>query len=526
MRWNPAHTTLCAALCAALLAGCGGAPTRGEGNGDEAAGGTPARAEDAMPAPVSIVTLPSADSQTVSFSFTFRGGSADDPAGKAGLTAMTVAMLAESGTERRAYADLLEALFPMAASVDWSVDRDLAALTGRVHADHLDAYYALLREVLLTPRLDAQSFDRLKQKADASLTLSLRTQDDEELGKAVLQAAIYEGHPYEHPPVGTESGLAAITLEDVKTQRARVFCRERLTVGLAGAIPAGFAERVRADLAGLPSCTARPKALPTVPAIDANRAWIVEKPTAESTAISIGYPIDINRDHPDYAALYLVTSWLGQHRNSLSHLFKKIREERGLNYGDYAYVEWWPYGGRTTIPPVNAVRRQQFFSIWIRPVPHEARHFALRAAVREVDRLVRQGLSKEEFEDIRRFISAYVAFYTMTEERRLGYAMDDHFLGLERPSLDVLREVWPRLTLEQVNAALRRHLRADRWEIAIITKDADALAKALVEDTPSPITYASPKSDAILAEDKEIERFPIVVTPANVRIVPYETLFR
>jgi zinc protease len=512
---------LLVALLVAALVGCGGAQTTGAGPE-----GAPSEEVAVKTGETPVVALANPDSKTVSFSFAFRGGSTDDPEGREGLTALTAAMIAESGTERLTYPQLLDALFPLAARVDWSVGRDLAAFTGRVHVDHLERYYALLREVVLQPRLDEGSFERLRQKALANLTLALRTQDDEELGKAVLQAAIYAGHPYEHPEVGTEGGLKAMTLDDVKAQRSRVFCRERLTIGLAGAAPDGFAEKVRADLAALPRCTTLPRPLPAVPAAKATRVTIVSKPTADSTAISFGYPIDVNRDHPDYAALYLVTSWLGQHRNSVSHLFKKIREERGLNYGDYAYIEWWPYGGLTTLPPVNYPRRQQFFHVWLRPVPHETRLFALRAAVRELDRLAREGLSREDFEDIRRFIASYVSFYTITEERRLGYAIDDHFLGLGKPSLDALRAAWPKLTLEDVNAAVRRHLRADRLEVAVITNDAESLAAAMVAGDPSPITYASEKSTAILAEDEEIARFPIPVGAGDVTIVPYDQLFR
>jgi len=518
-----------APLVAALL-GCGATQTSGAGGGIPAEEGVVEQAAetppDARERAVPVVTLPNADSNTVSFSFAFRAGSTDDPRGREGLTALTAALVAESGTERLSYPQLLGALFPLAARVDGSVGRDLSAFTGRVHVDHLERYYELLREVVLRPRLDPASFERLRQKALAELTLALRTQDDEELGKAVLQAAIYEGHPYAHPEVGTETGLNAITLDDVKAHRARVFCRERLTIGLAGAIPDGFAEKVRADLAALPSCTALPKPLPKVAPPRATRVTIVAKPTADSTAISFGYPIDVNRDHPDYAALYLVASWLGQHRNSVSHLFKKIREERGLNYGDYAYIEWWPHGGLTTLPPVNHPRRQQFFSVWLRPVPHETRLFTLRAAVRELDRLVAEGLSTQDFEDIRRFVTSYVAFYTMTEERRLGYAIDDHFLGLERPSLESLRAAWAKLTLADVNAAIRRHLHADRLHVAVVTDDANALAAALVAGEPSPITYASEKPAAVLAEDEDIARFPLPVQTGDITILPCEQLFR
>jgi hypothetical protein len=39
---------------------------------------------------------------------------------------------------------------------------------------------------------------------------------------------------------------------------------------------------------------------------------------------------------------------------------------RGLNYGDYSYIEEFPDGGELNMPPVNVPRRIQLFEIWIR----------------------------------------------------------------------------------------------------------------------------------------------------------------
>ena len=81
------------------------------------------------------------------------------------------------------------------------------------------------------------------------------------------------------------------------------------------------------------------------------------------------------------------------------------------------------------------------------------------------------------------------------------------------------------VTLAEVNAAMKRYLQADNLQIVIVTRDAKALAEALVHNTPSPITYPSPKPPAILAEDRLISSFPLKIRPENVKIVPVEKLF-
>ena len=63
---------------------------------------------------------------------------------------------------------------------------------------------------------------------------------------------------------------------------------------------------------------------------------------------------------------------------------------RGLNYGDYAYIEAFPRGMFQFFPEPNIARRAQVFEIWIRPVVPENAHMALRIALYELDKLDRR----------------------------------------------------------------------------------------------------------------------------------------
>src|SRR6202040_2096714 len=87
-----------------------------------------------------------------------------------------------------------------------------------------------------------------------------------------------------------------------------------------------------------------------------------------SVAFSLGFPIGLTRTHPDYAAMLLVSSYLGQHRMSSGVLYQRMRELRGLNYGDYAYIEYFPRGMFLSEPQPNLARHTQIFQVWIRPV--------------------------------------------------------------------------------------------------------------------------------------------------------------
>jgi zinc protease len=298
-----------------------------------------------------------------------------------------------------------------------------------------------------------------------------------------------------------------------------------VVIGLGGAYEEGLRDRLMADLGRLPEGaeTEPPEVRPAK--IQGRQVVLVEKP-GQSTAISFGHPIDVHRGSKEFYALWLANSWLGEHRNSVSHLFQVIREARGMNYGDYSYIEAFPQGGFRSMPPTGVGRRQQLFEVWIRPVPDEQAVFALRAALREVERLIDNGLSQEQFDEHRRFLKKYVVQFAKTTSVRLGYALDDRFYGIEEGHLTRFRRMMDELTLDDVNTAIRRHLQTDDLVIAMVTADAEAMKRALVSGERSPIDYGEiEKPAAILEEDKVIEVYPLRIRESDVAIIPVDEMF-
>jgi zinc protease len=378
-------------------------------------------------------------------------------------------------------------------------------------------------DAVLAPAFKQEDLDRLKSRTLNLLETTLRFSSDEELGKAVLYNEIFAGTPYGHITPGTIESVKSITRDDLQKFYTAHFTRDNVVIGLGGGYDTALLARLQADLATLPAGAPPAVSPPKPKAIEGLEVTLVEKKGA-STAISMGFPIGVLRGSKDWYALAIANSWLGEHRNSNGRLYNVIREARGLNYGDYTYLEH-PQCGQRFLPPQNVARRQQIFEIWVRPVPNDARHFALRAALREFKQLIDHGLTPEEFALKRNFLKKYVLQYATTTDERLGYALDDVFYGLGESHLAKFRRMMDELTVEDVNAAIRKHWQFGNLKIAIITEGTDAIADALAADAPSPITCASPNPDVVLAEDKAIAAFPLKIKRENIRIVPVTDLF-
>jgi zinc protease len=474
-----------------------------------------------------IVEMRNAAATRVTFRAVIRVGSADDPTGKEGLTRLTTKLMVEGGTRALTYEQLTRRLFPMAASIRFQIDRDYLVITGESHRDHVAEFYPLLRDVILTPRLGEEDFRRVKTQSLSELRMGLRGSSDETLGKEVLQSLIYADHPYGHPTVGTERGLEALALADAVAQHQTMLCASRMTFGISGGYPENFAETLRADLATLRAQCAEPAALPVPARPHGLHVVIVDKPASSSTAISFGFPLSVTRDHADFAALQLATSYLGLHRQSVGVLYQTIREARGLNYGDYCYAEHFEQETSSRFPRSNILRRQQYASVWIRPVPSRVGHFALRAAMRAVDRVVREGIAQSEIERVRGFLNGYIGLYTQTDSARLGFAIDDVFAGRPQETwTTTMRSAWSQITAETLTAAVQRNFTSQDMWVAIIAPNAQELATAIRSNAPSPITYDSPKPDSVLTEDREIVAYPLPVQAADVRVVSLAEVFR
>jgi len=272
---------------------------------------------------------------------------------------------------------------------------------------------------------------------------------------------------------------------------------------------------------------------------------IISKENAFGSAIFMGFPMNVTKANDEYAALMVANSYLGEHRKSYGKLYQQIREIRSMNYGDYSYIDWYDNGGGNMVPPSGVPRNSNYFSMWIRPIQIAKQlkqqypelkdiqlghaHFALRMAIRELSKIVNNGISTTDFEATRTFLRSYMKLYIKSPSEQLGYLMDSKFYG-RKDFIKEMDKLLADLKPEDVNKAIKKYLQTDNMFVTIVTDKSEVapLKESLLNNSDSPMSYSDdlksglPKE--VLSEDEDVSKFRVNIK--SVDIIKSEETFK
>lgn len=493
-----------------------------------------------------LVTVPMPNSGKVVIRLVFKNGSVSDPVGKEGLTQLTASLLTDGGTKTRTATEIQKTMYPWAAGMGSFTDKETSVLSFEAPALYLEQFYTLVKDVLMNPAFDSSDVERIRSNQKNYVDEVIRQSSDEEYGKKYLEYTLFKETRYQHLKQGTSQGIASITVDDIRKHYSSFFTRNNVMIGVAGDYPSGFPERLQKELSeSLSKATVSPVSTGKPSPVSGMNVTIISKPGALGSAISAGFPMDITRANDEFAALMVANSWLGEHRKSYSRLYQKIREARSMNYGDYSYIEWYENGGGNMLPPAGTPRSMNYFSIWLRPVQTakglrgqyeelkdlQVGHapFAMRMTMREMDAMISNGMSEEDFNKTRDFLRSYSKLYVEGMSKKLGYAMDSRFYGRKDWIME-LDGLLAKLTKEQVNAAMKKYWQTRNmiWIIVTDESEAEPLANALRGTIPAPIAYSNglkaSLTKEILAEDETVNAIPLKAD--KVTIIPSSKTFQ
>lgn len=257
-------------------------------------------------------------------------GDNKSPAGNVMVATVTGAMLDRGTTKQDKFA-IAGKLESVGASIDFGVSEQTLNFNARCLTKDVPLVISLLAEQLREPAFLPDELDKLKKQLAGNLKRQLEN-TNYRAGDTFTRAVYPVGHPNRIPSVEEQlADLEKITVEDLKKFHAEHIGPAWFTLVAAGDIdvPAVQAE-IEKEFAGWTGGTA-PLSTPHATAPDAAREQTVFMPGKTSVSIVMGQTSGLRYGDPDYFALRTATAILGS--GFTGRLMANVRDKEGLTYG-------------------------------------------------------------------------------------------------------------------------------------------------------------------------------------------------
>ncbi len=379
-----------------------------------------------------LVVEPMAGVRSAAISWLLSAGAARDPAGKDGLSTIWSEMLlrgSQSLTSRE-QADAFDRLGAGRSA-------ESRTLTFRIGAsmlgERLVEVVPLLTDMVLRPRFEPEALDASR---DLALQALESLKDDPQERASILARSRHHADPLSRSGMGTEEGLNAIQLEDVRAIWPAVATPAESIIGVAGNVDAERVreqfDRVFRDWQG--SC---PEPMPGGPG-PRGAGHASEETNQVQIILLHDAPTEAS---PDSLLEKVVVSVLSG--GMAGRLFSEVREKRGLCYSVNA-----GYAGDRDFGTVAA---------YVGTTPERAREslMVLRAELERINTPGGQVTPAEFQRAIVGLKSSLIFSGESTGSRASAITGDVRRLGYPR-TLEAMAALMDGLTLERINAYLGR----------------------------------------------------------------------
>lgn len=378
---------------------------------------------------------------------TFDAGAARDGE-KFGLAKMVNATLAEGAAGKTADA-IAEQFASLGARFGNSSLKDMSIVELRSLTDstYLNPALGLLADIVARPDFNAPDLERIRQQMLTGIKVG-----DKQPGTIVqrqLFEDLYGTHPYAHPTSGTAASVAALTRADVVAFHKRYFVAKNLVIAMIGDIDktraAAIAEQLTANMAS-------GAAAPSLPAVTAPTTPLrTIAHDSQQTQVRLGMPL-IERRHPDFYALYVANHILGG-SGLVSRLSEEVREQRGLSYSVYSYIQPMRQDGPFIIGLQTRNDRAWTALAVVQSVLHD---------------YVASGPTQEEFDKAVQNITGGFPLRINSNSKIAEYLSVIGFYDLPLDYLDNFNQRIRAVSLADVRRVLREHLREDKLRVILV----------------------------------------------------------
>ncbi len=370
--------------------------------------------------------------RTVAVGVFVRTGAVNESAQESGYSHFVEHMVFK-GTKEKDAAQLADEMDRLGGATNAFTAKESTCFYTKVLDEHLERGLGLLADLLLHPAFPPEDLER--EKGVVIEEIAMCEDNPEDLVHELLSDAQYAGHPLGMPILGTEETVRGITRDKLLDFMGRHYTPQNTVISVAGSYD--WEELVRLIDRFFGAWSAVGPQVAQLPAAPVQCSRLTRDKDTEQVQICVGYPAFKGNTRESYAQLILTTLFGGA---MSSRLFQTIREQNGLAYSVYSYINVYSgVGGMELYAGTSPETAQRVVDLM----------------GQEVKLLVRDGVSQEEF--LKAKEAAKISFVMGQESstsRMRGNGNVMLLYGCTRPCEEILTKL-ESITLDEVNAVAR-----------------------------------------------------------------------
>ena len=384
---------------------------------------------------------------TMQFTFTNSGTVTDTK--KAGLAKFSAKLMNE-GTKALGSSAFAETLESKAIHIAASTGVETFVIEVGCLKEELDEALVQFEALLKDPNYTQESVEKIKTMTLGAL--SAKENNFDYVAGNELKSIIFKGSVLAQASNGTIESVKSVKLSDVKKFLTSHLTRSNLIVVLGGDV----------DLKTLkPKIAQIIKSLPEGNVPPVKHFNTIEKPTqtvlkrdTQQAYVYFASPYDMAVDSKDYYKARVATFILGTGGFG-SRLMEEIRVKRGLAYSAYARV---------------SVSKSSNYLTGYLQTKLDSLEEAQKTVKEVFAKFVKDGVTKEELEQTKKFILGSEPLRVETMSQRLNRTFMEYYKGFELGHSEHELELIQKLKLKDLNEYIKKHTEILDLSFAIVTK--------------------------------------------------------
>jgi len=366
-----------------------------------------------------------------------------------GLASFSAKLLNE-GTKKLGSSAFAESLESKAINISAHAGTETFVMEVSGLIEEYDESMEKLEELLEDPNYSDGTLSKIKTMTLGSL--SRKENDFDYIASNELKNLLFEGGVLGQPSAGTIKSVEQIQLSDTKS-----FIKENLVVSRAIVVVGGdidvkeVKKRVAQVLSILPEGKKE-----EVAHFDVRKKPKTEvlKRETEQAYIYFGAPYEIRENSEEFYKARVATYILGTGGFG-SRLMEEIRVKRGLAYSAYARI--------------HVAKSSNYLTGYLQ-TKLESMDEATTTVKDVIAKFVKDGVTKEELEQTKKFLLGSEPLRVETMSQRLNRTFMEYYKGFKLGHSDAELEKIKNLKLKDLNAYIKEHKEILELTFAIVTK--------------------------------------------------------